>query len=82
MQQAEILRNAALGQSLVAKMEKRGFEAYYCADKKAALAKALELIPETDVVSWGGSVTISEVGLLDAVKQRNKVIDRDTAKSP
>ena len=81
MQQAEILRNAALGQSLVAKMEKRGFEAYYCADKEAALEKALELISETDVVSWGGSMTIAEVGLLDAVKQRNPVIDRDTAKS-
>lgn len=79
MEQAEILRNAALGKTLVANMQRRGFEAYYCADKKEALAKALELIPKTDVVSWGGSTTIAEVGLLDAVKSRNPVIDRDTA---
>ena len=62
MQQAEKLRNEALGQTLVQNMQRRGFDAYYCADKEAALAKALELIPETDVVSWGGSVTLAEAG--------------------
>lgn len=82
MQQVEINRNAAMGATVVKNMQRRGFEAYYCADKEEALAKALELIPETDVVSWGGSATIAEVGLLDAVKKRNAVIDRDTAKNP
>lgn len=81
MQQAEKLRNETLGQTLVQNMQRRGFDAYYCADKEAALAKALELIPETDVVSWGGSVTLAETGVLDAVKSRNPVIDRDTAAS-
>lgn len=81
MQQAEIMRNAACGATVVKNLQRRGFDAYYCADKKAALAKALELIPETDVVAWGGSVTLAEVGLLDAVKKRNPVIDRDTAKN-
>ncbi|MDO4921297.1 MAG: lactate utilization protein [Phascolarctobacterium sp.] len=79
MEQAEILRNQLLGETLVKKLSQRGFGAYYCADKNAALAKALELIPAEDVVSWGGSVTIKEIGLLDAVKRRNPVIDRDTA---
>ena len=82
MQQVEINRNAAMGAAVVKNMQRRGFEAYYCADKEEALAKALELIPETDVVSWGGSATIAEVGLLDAVKKRNPVIDRDTAQNP
>lgn len=79
MEQAEILRNQLLGETLVKKLTQRGFGAYYCADKNAALAKALELIPTEDVVSWGGSVTIKEVGLLEAIKRRNPVIDRDTA---
>lgn len=79
MEQAEILRNQLLGETLVKRLAQRGFGAYYCADKNAALAKALELIPPEDVVSWGGSVTIKEVGLLEAVKRRNPVIDRDTA---
>ena len=82
MQQAEILRNEALGATLVKKLKLRGFDAYYCADKQTALKQALALIPQEDVVSWGGSVTIDEIGLLDAVKERNKVIDRATAATP
>ncbi|MDO4179496.1 MAG: lactate utilization protein [Phascolarctobacterium sp.] len=76
------IHNDLLGATVKANLEKRGFEAYYCENKETALVKALELIPETDVVSWGGSVSISEIGLLDAVKKRNKVIDRDNAKTP
>lgn len=68
------------GTTVAANLQKKGFEAYYCPDKAAALAKALELIPETHVVSWGGSVSIDEIGLKAAVKERNAVIDRDTAK--
>lgn len=82
MQQAEILRNELLGKTMVANFAKRDFEAYYCADKASALAKALELIPAEHVVSWGGSVSIAEIGLLEAVKKRNPVIDRDTATTP
>lgn len=82
MEQAEVLRNQLLGESLVKNLTKRGFGAYYCATKEEAVAKALELIPEEDVVSWGGSVTIKEVGLLDAIKKRNPVIDRELADTP
>ncbi len=82
MYEVENKRNALLGSQLVNALEKRGFAAYYCADKAAALAKALELIPETDVVSWGGGVSMDEIGLKAAVKARNKVIDRDLAKTP
>ena len=82
MEKAEVLRNELFGQRMVEALQKRNFEAYYCPDKASALAKALELIPETDVVGWGGSVSIAEIGLQQAVKVRNKVIDRDTAKSP
>lgn len=78
----EKIRNDRFGPVMVKAFENRGFEAYYCSDKESALAKALELIPETDVVAWGGSVSIAEIGLLDAVKKRNPVIDRDLAKSP
>ena len=72
-------RNELLGKAVIANLAKRNMEGYYCATKEEALQKALELIPETDVVTWGGSVTIDEIGLLAAVKARNPVIDRDTA---
>ena len=82
MEQAEVLRNKILGETLIKNLHKRGMAAYYCATKEEAVAKALELIPETDVVAWGGSVSIKEVGLLDAIKKRNPVIDREIAETP
>ena len=64
-----------LGKDVVLKL-------FNCSDKPAALDKALELISEDDVVSWGGSVTIQEIGLLDVMRSgRYKVIDRDTAET-
>ncbi len=75
-------RNDLYGATVVANLQKRGFEAYYVPNKEAALAKALELIPADHLVAWGGSVTIEEIGLLAAVKGRNRVLDREQAKTP
>ena len=76
------VRYDLLGAKVVENLQKRHFDAYYCETKEDALKKAIELIPKEDVVSWGGSVSIDEIGLLDYVKKNYKVIDRDTAKSP
>lgn len=73
------LRNKALALTVIKNLEKRGFEAYYCADRKTAVEQALALIGRDDVVAWGGSMTINDIGLLAAVKQQFKVIDRETA---
>lgn len=81
MNQAEVLHNQLLGNTLVNNLTKRGIAAYYCATKEDALIKALDLIPETDIVSWGGSISIKQIGLLDAIKKRNPFIDRDLADS-
>lgn len=78
----EQIRNEKLGASLVKALEARHFEAYYCATKEEAKEKILSLIPATDVVSWGGSMTMEDLGVIEAVKKSNKVIDRDTAKTP
>lgn len=81
---AEILkRNELLGKSMLPALEKRNFEAYYCSTAEEALKKAVSLIPEGSSVSWGGSVTIREMGLTKAVHEKNyEVIDRDLAKTP
>nr|QGT50594.1 hypothetical protein Elusimicrob1349_0640 [uncultured Elusimicrobia bacterium] len=77
------VRAQKLGLQLVTALQKRHFEAYFCADEKEALSKALELIPPQDVVSWGGSSSIKEIGILEALSKRNQpVVDRDTASSP
>ncbi|MBQ2061886.1 MAG: lactate utilization protein [Oscillospiraceae bacterium] len=59
-------------------LRRRRFEAYYCSTVQEALDKALELIPEDAEVSWGGSVTVDEVGLRDALRRRGQpLLDRD-----
>ena len=44
---------------------------------------ALDLIPEGSSVGWGGSASIAEIGLKQAVLEGNyKVINRDVCKTP
>lgn len=74
------LRNEKLGAKVVKTMESRHFEAYYCGTREDALKKALELIPEGSVVAWGGSVTMNEIGLSEALHNgKYQLIDRDAA---
>lgn len=70
-------------QILIKNLKSRHFEAYYCADKAEALAKALELIPEGSTVGWGGALSAQQIGLLDAMNAGNyNAIDRDKTTSP
>ena len=76
-------RNELLGATLVKNLERRRFEAYYCPTAAEAIEKAISLIPEGSSVTWGGSVTIRDMGLKKAIKEGNyNVIDRDTASNP
>ena len=71
------------GPTVAEAMKKRGFDAYYVSTAEEARAKALELIPEGSTVSWGGSVTIDQIGLKQAVIEGGyEVINRDEAKTP
>ncbi len=71
-----------LGPKLVENLKRRHFDAYYCQTGEEARELVLSLIPEGDVIGWGGSVTVASLGILDAVKKTNPVIDRDAAKTP
>jgi hypothetical protein len=71
-----------IANTIIKNMEKRQIEGYYCPDKESALQKALELIPKGSSIGWGGSITISETGLLDAIQNGDyNIIDRDKATS-
>ena len=51
--------------------------------KRHFVEKTLELIPKTDSVSWGGVMTVDELGLKQRLAQEGyTLIDRDTAKDP
>ena len=72
-----------LANTIIKNMEKKNLEAYYCATSKEAVEKALSLMPEGASITWGGSESIKECGLMDAIKRANyELIDRADAKTP
>ena len=72
-----------LAASMIKKMEKRGFEAHYCPDSETAVKTALSLMAEGSTVTWGGSMTLNETGLLKALSpDKYQLIDRDKALTP
>ena len=64
-------------------LKKRQMDGYYAATKEEAVSIALSLMPEGSSVGWGGSVTLTECGLMDALKTAPlQVIDRAQAVTP
>lgn len=79
----EEMRNELRGAQIVKNLEARNMEAYYVKTKEEALDKALSLIKEGSSVGWGGSMSVGEIGLQDAIRNGNyKVLDRENAKTP
>ena len=77
------IANQNLANTMIKNMAKKNLEGYYCATSAEAVEKALSLMPEGASVTWGGSMTLTECGLMDALKTANyEIIDRDTAKTP
>ena len=73
-----VKRNGLLAEKVIKGLESRNMSGYYAESKEAALAKALELIPEGSSVTMGGSMSAREIGLVDALKEGNyNFIDRD-----
>ena len=65
---------------IIAALNKRNMEGYYCDSSAEAVEKALSIMPEGSSITWGGSASIKECGLLDAIKNgRYEILDRDTA---
>jgi len=58
-----------LAQKLIGEFSRRNMEGFYCETREQALAQALALLPRQALVSCGGSATLAEIGLPDALKQ-------------
>lgn len=73
-----------LAKTVLKGIEKRHMEGYYCETSEEAKALALSLVPSGSSVSFGGSVTLNETGVLEALRDRNdiKLYDRDNANGP
>lgn len=74
------IRNKLLAEKVIKGLKSRNMSGYYAETKEEALQKALELIPEGSSIGWGGSASINEIGLRDAVINGNyTVYNRDIA---
>lgn len=75
--------HAKAAKALAKNFEKRGMNFCYCESADKAREYILSLIPEGSSVSWGGSESMEEAGVIRAVKEGNyEVIDRKSAKTP
>ena len=69
--------------TIINNLEKRQMKGWYCEDRAAAIKKVLELVPNHASVTWGGTMTMEECGLMDALKEENyTLIDYFSAKTP
>lgn len=70
--------------TVIKNLEKRRMKGYYCPGKEEAVKTALSLTAPDSTVSFGGSMTLSETGILDALRKRPdiRLIDRSQAKTP
>jgi hypothetical protein len=75
--------NANAAATILERLKKRNMEGYFCETSAEAVELALSLMPEGSSISWGGTSTVSECGLMDAIQKKNyTLIDRTTAKTP
>jgi L-lactate utilization protein LutC len=70
--------------TVIKALEKRNMYACYAKNKEDALQKAMSLIEEGKSISWGGSESVKEIGLINELYKRdkNKLLDRSKAGNP
>ena len=70
--------------TVIKALEKRNMRGYYCSDCASAVKLAEELVPAGSTVSFGGSMSLSDIGVMDMLRNRSdiRLIDRSKASSP
>ena len=77
------LRNELLAERIIKGLKKRNMEGYYGPTAQEAVKKALELVPEGSSMTWGGTMSVRDIGLAKAFIEGNyDVFDRDTCDDP
>ena len=69
---------------MIKNLNRRHIEAYYCPTAAEAVKKVSGLIPDGSSVTWGGSMTIRDIGIPQLLCNRGtlEVLDRDKAETP
>lgn len=69
-------------EGIIKKLEMRNMEGYFFETASNCVNAIIDMIEDGSVISWGGSETIKECGLMDAIQQGNySLIDRLAAKT-
>lgn len=69
--------------TIIQNLAKRNMEGFYFETAAACTQSILQSIPEGSVISWGGSESIKESGLLESIHNGTyELIDRAAAKDP
>ena len=72
-----------IAENIIGKFNTRGIEGYYCTDREEANAKAKRFLTPGCTISWGGSETLLEIGLIDDLMESDYTLyDRASAVTP
>ena len=77
-------RNEALANTLIRNLKRRHIQAVYCPTSKEAVQTLIDMLPNKAVITWGGSATIRDIGVPQALRDNGSFIikDRELASSP
>lgn len=75
------IRNEKAAGKVIKNLARRNIEAFYCPTAREAVEKVLEMIPQGSSITWGGSMSIRDIGIPAALADAGKyeVYDRDKA---
>ena len=76
-------RNERLAKTLIKNLQRRHIEGFYCPTGEEAVRKVSELIEDGNRVTWGGTMTVRDLGIPDYLRNRGtlEVLDRDLAET-
>ena len=77
-------RNELLAKTIIKNLQRRHIEGFYCPSGEEAVKKVSELIADGSTVTWGGTMTVIDLGIPEHLKGRGtlEIIDRDLAETP
>ena len=77
-------RNERVAQTIIKNLKRRHIEGFYCASAQEAVKMVSELIEDGSSVTWGGTMTVRDLGIPDYLRNRGtlQVLDRDLVKTP
>ena len=76
-------RNELLAKTIIKNLQRRHIEGFYCPSGEEAVKKVSELIADGSSVTWGGTMTVRDLGIPEQLKGRGtlEIIDRDLAET-